>query len=115
MFERSHYLPVFARLGAYDKALLDTLTFARRGPYTEYWAHEAALIPVDDWPLFRFRMQDYRELLRARRRPVAARDHAECSTGCAPSSPSKGPLPPRARSSTTANARKRGRGGSGTT
>ncbi len=61
VFERSHYLPVFARLGAYDKALLDRLTFARRGPYIEYWAHEAAVLPVDDWALFRFRMQFYRD------------------------------------------------------
>ncbi|MEO8262197.1 MAG: crosslink repair DNA glycosylase YcaQ family protein [Pseudolysinimonas sp.] len=61
VFERSHYLPMFARLGAYDKALLDKLTFARRGQYIEYWAHEAAVIPVDDWPLFRFRMQYYRD------------------------------------------------------
>jgi uncharacterized protein len=61
VFERSHYLPVFARLGPYDKKLLDKLTFARKGPYREYWAHEAAVIPVDDWPLFRFRMQYWRD------------------------------------------------------
>jgi uncharacterized protein YcaQ len=61
VFERSHYLPLFARLGAYDKTLLDKLTFARRGPYVEYWAHEAAVIPVEDWPLFRFRMQYWRD------------------------------------------------------
>ena len=57
VFERSHYLPLFARLGAYDKTLLDKLTFAKKAPYREYWAHEAALVPVDDWPLFRFRME----------------------------------------------------------
>jgi len=61
VFERSHYLPLFARLGPYDKTLLDRLVFSRKGPYLEYWAHEAALIPVDDWPLFRFRMQFWRE------------------------------------------------------
>ncbi|WP_166867617.1 winged helix-turn-helix domain-containing protein [Salinibacterium sp. ZJ70] len=61
VLERSHYLPVFARLGAYDKAALDGLTFSTRGPYREYWAHEAALIPTEDWPLFRFRMERYRQ------------------------------------------------------
>jgi len=61
VYERSHYLPVFARLGHYDKADLDRLTFSRRSDYTEYWAHEAAIIPVEDWPLFGWRMQSYRE------------------------------------------------------
>ena len=61
VFERSHYLPLFARLGHYDKADLDRLVFARKSDYTEYWAHEAALIPVDDWPLFRWRMNWWRD------------------------------------------------------
>lgn len=56
VFERSHYLPVFARLGQYDKADLDRVTFRKRSNYTEYWAHEAAIIPVENWPLFRWRM-----------------------------------------------------------
>lgn len=61
VFERSHYLPLFARLGSYDKTMLDRLTFARGGRYIEYWAHEAAVIPVETWPLMRWRMQDYRD------------------------------------------------------
>lgn len=61
VFERSHYLPVFARLGAYDKSLLDRLVFGSRGPYLEYWAHEAAIIPAESWPLFRWRMEAMRE------------------------------------------------------
>jgi hypothetical protein len=61
VFERSHYLPVFARLGRYDKALLDRLTFEAKAPHTEYWAHEAAFMRRDDWPLFRWRMQYYRQ------------------------------------------------------
>ena len=60
VFERSHYLPVFARLGSYDKALLDALTFARRGPYTEYLAHVATFIPTVDLPLFGFRKERIR-------------------------------------------------------
>jgi Uncharacterized protein conserved in bacteria len=61
VFERSHYLPVFARLGAYDKAVLDRLTFRPGAPHTEYWAHEAAFVRRDDWPLFGWRMLDYRD------------------------------------------------------
>lgn len=60
VFERSHYLPLFARLGSYDRSTLDRLTFAQRGRYLEYWAHEAAVIPAESWPLFRWRMEDYR-------------------------------------------------------
>ena len=61
VFERSHYLPAFARLGAYDRALLDTLTFDARGPHTEYWAHEAAFVRKEDWSLFGWRMEDLRQ------------------------------------------------------
>lgn len=61
VYERSHYLPAAARLGAYDTALLDRLTFGRRSAYTEQWAHEAAIVPVDDWPLFAWRRQAFRD------------------------------------------------------
>ncbi|MEQ1736414.1 MAG: crosslink repair DNA glycosylase YcaQ family protein, partial [Rhodoglobus sp.] len=60
VFERSHYLPVFARLGAYDKAALDRLTFDRRSAYTEYWAHQAAVIPIEQRPLWHWSMERWR-------------------------------------------------------
>ncbi|QEE61935.1 winged helix-turn-helix domain-containing protein [Salinibacterium sp. dk2585] len=60
VFERSHYLPAFSRLGAYDKTQLDRLTFEPAGGHTEYWAHEAAVIPLESWPLLRWRMDDRR-------------------------------------------------------
>jgi hypothetical protein len=61
VFERSHYLPLFARLGAYDKADLDRLTFSGTARYVEYWAHVAALIPLESWPLWRWKMREYRQ------------------------------------------------------
>ncbi|TDN92404.1 crosslink repair DNA glycosylase YcaQ family protein [Microbacterium sp. BK668] len=60
VFARSHYMPLFSRLGAYETAALDRLLFGRRAPYVEYWAHVAAFIPASDWGLFRFRMDDLR-------------------------------------------------------
>jgi uncharacterized protein len=60
VFERSHYLPLFARLGSYDKALLDRLTLVRRAPYIEYWAHQAAFIPVQSWPLWQWHRDNER-------------------------------------------------------
>ncbi len=61
VFERSHYLPAFSRLGAYDKAQLDRLTMGgRRGRMLEYWAHEASFIPRELWGHFEFRREEYR-------------------------------------------------------
>lgn len=61
VFARSHYMPMFSRLGDYDPALLDRVFLSRTTHYVEYLAHEAAFMPVDDWPLWRFRMDGFRD------------------------------------------------------
>lgn len=55
---RSHYLPLFSRLGAYAMSLLDAAAYGgRRRQVFEYWGHEASLLPVECQPLLRWRMQ----------------------------------------------------------
>ncbi len=56
VLQRAHYMPLFSRMGAYDVSLLDRA--ASRGPrrLVEYWAHMAAYMPVELWPLMNQRM-----------------------------------------------------------
>ncbi|WP_134122092.1 winged helix-turn-helix domain-containing protein [Kribbella kalugense] len=55
---RSHYLPVFARVGNYPREMLDKLAWGRGRELFEYfWGHKAALIPLTNYPLMRWRMR----------------------------------------------------------
>jgi len=64
---RAHYMPLFSRLGPYPAALVDDAAWVHRARrprlLVEYWAHEASLLPVEDWPLFRWRMRYYEQRL----------------------------------------------------
>ncbi|MDR6865621.1 uncharacterized protein YcaQ [Microbacterium resistens] len=60
VFARSHYMPLFSRLGAYDPAILDRAFLDRSSRYVEYLAHEATFVPVEDWTLWQFRMDAFR-------------------------------------------------------
>ncbi|WP_460086893.1 winged helix-turn-helix domain-containing protein [Pseudomonas sp. H1_B04] len=55
---RSHYLPLFSRLGHYNRDLLDQAAWSqgRRRTLFEYWGHEASLLPMSMYPLMRWRM-----------------------------------------------------------
>ncbi|MEM7651864.1 MAG: crosslink repair DNA glycosylase YcaQ family protein [Pseudomonadota bacterium] len=59
---RSHYVPLYSRLGNYETAMLDKRAFMpndkarKKRHFFEYWAHEASLVPMSLHPLFRWRM-----------------------------------------------------------
>ncbi len=54
---RSHYLPVFSRLGPYPVALLDQACNAEPRRLVEQWAHMASYTVPRIYPLLRFRME----------------------------------------------------------
>lgn len=56
---RSHYLPLFSRLGIYPSQLLDQAAWSqgRQRTLFEYWGHEASLLPLSIYPMMRWRMQ----------------------------------------------------------
>jgi len=55
---RAHYLPLFSRLGAYPVKLLDEASYSpKKRHFFEYWGHEACLLPLEVFPLLRWRME----------------------------------------------------------
>src|SRR5262249_11582321 len=50
--ERSQYVVLWSRLGAYDATLLDTLLYPRRAVF-EYWSHAASIVPMTDYVYYR--------------------------------------------------------------
>jgi uncharacterized protein YcaQ len=57
---RSHYLPLFSRLGGYQPEILDAswLGAPAARELFEYWGHMASLIPLETHPLLRWRMAE---------------------------------------------------------
>ncbi len=52
--ERSHRIALTSRVGTYRPGTVGRLL--SQGRVFEYWAHEACLLPIDDWPLFAAQM-----------------------------------------------------------
>ena len=61
VFERAHYMPLFSRLGKFDKSELESAMGGFHPQLIEYWAHEASIVRIENWPLYRWRMNAYRE------------------------------------------------------
>jgi uncharacterized protein YcaQ len=75
---RAHYMPAFARLGAYRMDDLDTLAYRKRELF-EFWGHAACLMPTSLYPLLRYRMHEEqtREYMRTERGAYMASAYAE--------------------------------------
>lgn len=70
---RSHYMPFYARLGAYEREHLDSW-LNTGGRHFEYWAHEASVMPVELYPLWRWKMQEWQPWKNAQ---AAMKQHPE--------------------------------------
>jgi len=58
---RAQYVPLFARLGPYDRGLLDRAAGRAPRRVFEYWGHAASLIDVSLYPALRHRMAEARD------------------------------------------------------
>jgi uncharacterized protein YcaQ len=54
--ERSHRIAIASRAGDYPRDAVSRLL--AKGRIFEYWAHEACLLPIESWPLFRRAMEN---------------------------------------------------------
>jgi len=54
----AHYQVPFSRVGPYDRSRLDALIYRDR-EFTEQWAHEASILPVEHWPLIRHHLSPH--------------------------------------------------------
>src|SRR5271170_6433775 len=52
----AHYMVPFSRLGPYNRAAFDRLIY-RTGEFAEHWAHEISIVPMEAWPLLRYRRE----------------------------------------------------------
>jgi uncharacterized protein YcaQ len=63
VLERAHYMPLYSRMGPYDRSLMDRAQqSSARSPrrMVEYWAHVQAFMPVELWPVMQHRMAEHR-------------------------------------------------------
>jgi len=60
VLSRTQYLVCFSRIGGFDRSTMEALS-QPGGPWFEYWGHAASLLPVELHPLFRWKMQRWRD------------------------------------------------------
>ena len=85
-------MPMFSRLGSYEPNLLDRTFLQSTRHYVEYLAHEATFMPVADWSLWGFRMEEWRQ--RAARPDAWMHAHARTLDWVRAELRERGPLRP---------------------
>jgi uncharacterized protein YcaQ len=55
----AHYLVMWSRLGAFDRERFHKFVYGS-GEYTEHWAHEASIVPIDSWPSLAYRRDEFK-------------------------------------------------------
>lgn len=59
---RNHELIPYARLGAVGRGTVERHYWSETKPqHFEYWAHAACIIPIEDWPLYAFRRDAFKQ------------------------------------------------------
>ncbi len=61
VLQRAQYVPLYSRMGPYDTDLLRRAAEKPPRRVVEYWAHVAAFMPVELWPMMQHRMRHFRE------------------------------------------------------
>jgi hypothetical protein len=94
--ERTQFIVPFSRVGPYDRTQVRALTGPGQ-PWFEYWGHAASLLPVELYPLFRSRMDRWRQDLidspvQQQRRRDWRREHADYLTAVLGDVTERGPL-----------------------
>jgi len=56
----SHQIVLWSRLGNYDTSHLDSLLWKEKKLF-EYWAHQASIVLMEDYPLYYYMMRNYPE------------------------------------------------------
>lgn len=85
----AQYQVLFSRLGSYRRGILDDLVYRRR-EFTERWAHEASIVPMESFGLLRHRMEEH--AIYPSLRPLL-RQHADYVDWVLAEVRARGPLP----------------------
>jgi uncharacterized protein YcaQ len=115
---RTQFIVPYSRLGPYDPMLLQAMV-GPGGDLFEYWAHAACLLPIDQEPLFRWRMAEHgpfgESAYRTRQRTAWRRTHARYIASVLGEVEARGPIAasqladPRRRNGTWWDRRSLGR------